>query len=538
MPPLKFKVLVTDGIDPEGIALLAADPQLQVDEVPTLPPAELLQRIGEYDALVGRSATRITPELLRAAKKIRVIGRAGVGVDNIAMDTATELGIAIINAPAGNTVAVAELMFGSLLGLLRRLPFADQTMREGEWRRSELLGGELKGRTLGIVGLGRIGSEVARRAAAFDMDIVAFDPYVAEARFQGLRVERADSLQALLAKSDVVTIHTPLTDETRGMIGKRELERLKGNAILLNLARGGIVEEGALADALRSGKLAGAALDVFEKEPLPPDDQLRGIPNLLLTPHIGASTLEAQRNVARDVCEAVRATLLGGELSRSINIAAVEGVRWEELKPALRLSERAAAVGRAILATQGNRAVQRVSVRAGAAHLGGSEALLSAAAVGVLEGVVEGDRLNVINARTLAAQRGIELSALESAPGTSDDLVEVRISAGMQEIAVAGTASATAPVRLTRIGAFHVDVQPRGTLLILTNEDVPGVIGRVGTVLGEAGINIAEYHQARLAQGGDALAAVSVDGTVSEAVQAELLKIPGVRTTTVVTFNR
>lgn len=535
---MPLKVLVTDGIDPEGIALLAADPQLQVDEVPTLPPAELLQRIGEYDALVGRSATRITPELLRAAKKIRVIGRAGVGVDNIAMDTATELGIAIINAPAGNTVAVAELMFGSLLGILRRLPFADQTMREGEWRRSELLGGELKGRTLGIVGLGRIGSEVARRALAFDMDVVAFDPYVPEARFQGLRVERAESLEALLAKCDVVTIHTPLTEETRGMIGKRELAQLKGSAILLNLARGGIVEEDALADALKSGKLAGAALDVFTKEPLAPDNALRGIPNLLLTPHIGASTLEAQRNVARDVCEAVRETLLGGELSRSINIAAVEGVRWEELKPALRLSERAAAVGRAILATQGNRAVQRVSVRVGAAHLGGSEALLSAAAVGVLEGVVEGDRLNVINARTLAAQRGIELSALESAPGTGDHLVEVRISAGMQEIAVAGTASATAPVRLTRIGAFHVDVQPRGTLLILTNEDVPGVIGHVGTVLGEARINIAEYHQARLAQGGDALAAVSVDGTVSEEVQTALLKIPGVRTTTVVTFKR
>ncbi|MEX1186270.1 MAG: phosphoglycerate dehydrogenase [Gemmatimonadaceae bacterium] len=535
---MKFKVLLTDGIDPEGVALLAADPQLEVDEVSTLPAAELIQRIGEYDALVGRSATRVTPELLRAAKKIRVIGRAGVGVDNIAMDTATELGIAIINAPAGNTVAVAELVFGSLLSLLRGLPMADRTMHAGEWRRSELLGGELKGRTLGIVGLGRIGSEVARRAAAFEMAVVAYDPYVPETRFQGLRVERADSLDSLLALSDVVTIHTPLTDETRGMVGKRELGKLKAGAIVVNLARGGIVEEDALAAALKSGRLAGAALDVFSREPLPADDPLRSAPNLFLTPHIGASTIEAQRNVARDVCAAVRETLLGGELSRSINIASVEGVRWDELKPALRLSERAAAVGRAILATQGNRAVQRVSVRAGSAHVGASEALLAAAAVGVLEGIVEGDRLNVINARTLAAQRGIELSSLESASGSADDEVEIRISAGMQEIAVAGTASPTAPVRLTRIGAFHVDVQPRGTLLILTNEDVPGVIGRVGTVLGEARINIAEYHQARLAQGGDALAAVSVDGAVGEEVRAQLLGIPGVRTATVVTFAR
>lgn len=535
---MSFKVLVTDGIDPEGIALLAADPNLEVDEVPTLPAAELLQRIGGYDALVGRSATRITPELLRAAKKIRVVGRAGVGVDNIAMDIATELGIAIINAPAGNTIAVAELVFGSLLGILRGLPFADRTMHEGEWRRSELLGGELNGRALGIVGLGRIGSEVARRALAFEMEVVAFDPYVPETRFQGLRVQRADGLQALLAHSDVVTIHTPLTDDTRGMIGKRELAKLKPGAILLNLARGGIVEEDALAEALSAGKLAGAALDVFTKEPLPADNPLRSVRNLLLTPHIGASTIEAQRNVARDVCAAVRDTLLGGELSRSINIASVEGVRWDDLKPALRLSERAAAVGRAILETQGNRAVQRVSVRAGATHVGASEALLSAAAVGVLGGVVAGDRLNVINARTLAAQRGIELSAVEALSGTSDDLIEIRISAGMQEIAVAGTSSATAPVRLTRIGAFHVDVQPRGTLLILTNEDVPGVIGRVGTVLGEARINIAEYHQARLAQGGDALAAVSVDGAVDDDVRAALLAIPGVRTATVVTFDR
>ena len=535
---MKLKVLVTDGVDPEGIALLSADPRLEVDEVPTLPPAELLARIGEYDGIVGRSATRITPELLRAAKKIRVVGRAGVGVDNIAMDTATELGIAIINAPAGNTVAVAELAFGSLLSILRGLPLADRTMREGEWRRSDLLGGELKGRTLGIIGLGRIGSEVARRAVAFEMDVVALDPYVPETRFQGLRVDRADSLGALLSRSDVVTIHTPLTDDTRGMIGKRELAKLKPGAVLLNLARGGIVDEEALAEALSGGKLAGAALDVFTREPLPPDDPLRRVPNLLLTPHIGASTLEAQRNVARDVCAAVRDTLLGGELSRSINVASVEGMRWEELKPGLRLSERAAAVGRAILATQGNRAVQRVSLRAGATHLGGTEALLSAAAVGVLHGVVAGDRLNLINARTLAAQRGIELGAVGSPPGTVDDLIEVRVSAGMQEIAVAGTASATAPVRLTRIGAFHVDVQPRGTLLILTNEDVPGVIGRVGTVLGEAHINIAEYHQARLAQGGDALAAVSVDGAVDDAVQQELLRIPGMRTTTVVSFEQ
>jgi D-3-phosphoglycerate dehydrogenase len=530
-----YRVLVTDEIDAEGVAILSAEPELVVDEVPTLAKDELLARIANYDAIVGRSATRISTDLLEKARKLKVVGRAGVGVDNIALDAATSLGIAVINAPAGNTIAVVELFFGAVISLLRHIPRAAASMQAGKWDRSSLLGSELKGRTLGIVGLGRIGGEVATRARAFGMNVIAYDPYIAQSRFEALRVQEAKSLDALLEQSNVLTVHTPLTDETTGLIGKREIARLPQRSIVVNMARGGIVDEGALLEALEN-KLLGAVVDAYEKEPLASDHPLRTLPNVLLTPHIGASTTEAQRNVAVDVCIAVRDALLSGELSRSINVADVGG-QWAEVEPALTLARRAAAVGRAILATQGTRAVQRVDIRSGSALTAARSALLASAARGLLEGTVEQERLNLINARAMAESRGIDLSTTETPTQDNPYAIEVRLSGGMQEIAIAGTAQPGALPRLTRIGAFHVDIQPRDTLLILTNNDVPGVIGRVGTLLGEAGVNIAEYHQARLAQGGQALAAVSVDGDVSEAIRESLLRLPDVSSAAVVCFH-
>jgi len=531
-----YRVLVTDEIDPEGVALLAAEPKISVDEVPTLPKEELLSRIGDYDAIIGRSATRISVDLLEKGRKLKVVGRAGVGVDNIALDTATSLGVAVINAPAGNTIAVVELFFGAVISLLRHIPRADGSMHAGRWDRSALLGSELKDRTLGIVGLGRIGSEVATRARAFGMNVIAYDPYIAQSRFDALRVQEMKSLDELLEESNVLTVHTPLTDETTGMIGKRELGRLPKQSIVVNMARGGIVDEKALLDVLNSKHLLGAVIDAYEKEPLAPDHPLRSVPNVVLTPHIGASTMEAQRNVAVDVCVAVRDALLSGELSRSINVADVGG-QWADIEPALNLARRAAAIGRAILATQGTRVVQRVDVRSGSALSAAKRALLASAARGLLEGTVEQERLNLINARAVAENRGIDLSMTETAAQDNPYSVEVRLSGGMQEIAIAGTAQPGMPPRLSRIGAFHVDIQPRDTLLILTNNDVPGVIGRVGTLLGEAGVNIAEYHQARLAQGGQALAAVSVDGDVSESIRESLLRLPDVVSAAVVCFQ-
>ena len=534
---MPYRVLVTDEVDPDGVAILASEPELQVDVLPTLPPAELADRIGAYDAFVGRSATRITEELLRKAARLRVIGRAGVGVDNIALDTATALGIAVINAPAGNTVAVAELFFGALLALFRNLPYAVASMRDGRWDRSKLLGSELKGRALGIVGLGRIGGEVATRARAFGMEVTAYDPYVAEDRFTSLRVRRAGSLDELLEAADVVTVHTPLTDETAGMIGRRELARLRPGSYVANLARGGIVDDGALVAALESGHVRGAVLDVFVAEPLPADHPLRRVPNVVLTPHIGASTAEAQRNVAVDACIAVRDALLRGDISRSINVAAIGAGEWRELQPAMMIARRAAAVARAILADSGMRAVRRLALRCGPGVVGGSGALLSSAALGVLEGVVETDRLNLINARALAEARGLELSVAESLQLGHPSSVEISLAGGMQELAVAGEAPPGSAPRLTRIGSFHVDVTPRQTLIVLTNNDVPGVIGRVGTLLGDGGVNIAEYHQARLQQGGEALAAISVDDPVTEEVRRSLLQLPDVLSATIVSFR-
>ncbi len=534
---MPYRILVTDDIDPEGVALLTAEPQFDIDEVPTLPKQELLERIPDYDAIIGRSATRISTDLLQRATRLRVVGRAGVGVDNIDIRTATSLGIAIINAPAGNTVAVAELFFGSVIGLLRFLPRANASMRDGRWDRSQFLGRELKGKTLGIVGVGRIGSEVARRARVFGMDVVGYDPYIPEERFRALQIRCTEGLDHLLGGADIVTVHTPLSDETRGLIGRPQLGRMKPGAILVNMARGGIVDEPALIAAIESGHLGGAVLDVYPSEPLAADSPLRSLPNVVLTPHIGASTAEAQRNVAVDTCRAVRDALIEGELSRSINIAAGADRSWGELQPTLLVVQRAAAVARAILADQGLRALRRVTLRCGPRTIGSSGVLLSAAAVGVLEGTVESERLNLINARAIAESRGLELAIAESEQLGHPEAVEVSLAGGMQELVVAGLATEDFPPRLTRIGAFLVDVPVRQTLIVLTNRDVPGVIGRVGTLLGNAGVNIAEYHQARLAQGGEALAAVSIDGTVNEEVRRKLLELADVHTATIVNFR-
>jgi D-3-phosphoglycerate dehydrogenase len=531
------RILVTDDIDADGVAVLTAQPGFQVDEVPTLSREQLLERIGEYDALIGRSATRLPAEVLRRGERLRVIGRAGVGIDNIDLDAATTLGVAVINAPAGNTVAVAELFFGALIGLLREIPRAATSMHEGRWDRAQFPGRELRRRRLGIVGVGRIGSEVAQRALAFGMQVTGYDPYITDQRFETLRIERAPTLDALLTDADVLTIHTPLTEETRGLIGRRELLRLPSQAVVVNLARGGIVDEAALAAALTAGHVSGAVIDVFEQEPLRPDHPLRTTPHVLLTPHLGASTMEAQRNVAVDVCEAVRDALLTGDLSRTINMAGMGAASWRDLPSGLFLARRAATAARAILAGQGAPAIQRLSVRCSQEFAEVTPALLAAAAAGVLDGILDTDRLNLINARALAEARGIELSVSVSSSLGQAHALQVSVSGAMKEIAVAGVATPGLAARLTRIGGFHIDVSPRQTLVILTNHDVPGVIGRVGTLLGNASVNIAEYHQARLAQGGEALAAIAVDGSVDESVRQQLLTLPDVLSATIVRFR-
>lgn len=532
-----FNVLVTDEVDPEGVELLRAQPGFTVDERPTTPWRELLDVIGDYDAIVGRSATQVPGELLRRARRLQVIGRAGVGTDNIDIPAATTLGIAVINAPAGNTVSVAELFFGSLIALVRHLPDAFSSMRDGRWDRSALLGTELRGRTLGIIGLGRIGGEIALRARAFGMPLIAFDPYIAAERFERLQVTRCDTLDALLRTADVVTIHTPLNDETRGMIRSRELELLKDGAVIANLARGGIIDEADLGAELSRNRLRGALLDVFSKEPLAGEHPLRSAPRVVLTPHLGASTAEGQRNVSVDVCAAIRDALLSGELSSALNVAAGERGAWLEFHDAMLLARRAAAMARALLADRGARAVSQLTLRLGSKLVHADNLMLSSAAIGVVEGVVEGTRLNVVNARAQAESRGIALSVAPTVSTDQPYLMQVTVRSDGDEMSVDAVAAPGASPRIRRIGEFVVDVSPRRTMLVLTNADVPGVIGRVGTLLGDASVNIAEYHQSRTSQGGNALAAITVDGTIDAQLRRRLLASPDVRSVTVLNFT-
>jgi D-3-phosphoglycerate dehydrogenase len=522
----RFRVLVTDEVDPEGLAHLRSHPDIEVHEKPTRPLAEVIAEIGEYDAFVGRSATRVTRELLQAGDRLKVIGRAGVGVDNIDLPTATELGIAVINAPGGNTVSVAELAFGVLLSLVRNIHTAVESMKGGRWDRSRLGGSELRGRTLAIIGLGRIGTEMARRARAFGMTMVAFDPYVPPGRFEELGVERMERLSDALDRADVLTVHTPLTAETIGMIGAPELARLGRGAIVLNLARGGIVAEDALSDALASGRVAGAALDVFTAEPLAADHPLRAVPNLILTPHLGASTTDAQRSVSIEACSSVRDALLTGDLSAAINAAGVGGAGWGELRPLLALADRLGRLGRALLPGP----VTALELRyTGPRGEHAPRPLLLSALQGTLRDVVDRRAINLVNVLHVATERGIETASTHVAGrGELGEEVELRLEAGDRIIRVAGALLGETHGRIVRVGAFRVDVAPRGTLVVLRNRDVPGVIGRVGTLLGEAGVNIAEYHQARLQVGGEALAAITVDGRVPAEVQQQLAELPEV----------
>ncbi|HET7275327.1 MAG TPA: phosphoglycerate dehydrogenase [Longimicrobiaceae bacterium] len=525
MDEVRFRVLVTDDVDPEGIAILRAAPAIEVIERPTRPAPEVIDEIANYDALIGRSATRISHELLDAGARLRVVGRAGVGVDNVDIERATELGIAVINAPGGNTISVAELTFGVLISILRNVHTAAASMRDGAWARSALGGTELRGRTLAVIGLGRIGGEVARRARTFGMRVISFDPYVSPSRFDELGVESAATLNDALDAGDVLSLHVPLTSETRGMIGAAELARLRPGSIVLNLARGGIIVEDALVEALQSGHVAAAGLDVFAHEPLEADSPLRTLPNVLLTPHLGASTGEAQRSVAIEACTAVRDALLTGDLSAALNAGLVGGGGWGELRPLLDLAERLGRLGRALLPG----GLSAIELRYSGPREEAPRPLLLAALQGALRDIVDRRAINLVNAQHVAAERGIE-TAWTRVSGHAElgEEIELRLESGDGGIRIGGALLGEAHGRITRIGAFRVDIAPRGTLVVLRNHDVPGVIGRVGTLLGEAGVNIAEYHQARLQAGGEALAAVSVDGKLDPEVLERLTRLPEV----------
>jgi len=520
----EWTVVVADRVSLPGLGALLDDARFAVVQAAGWEPEDFEEALAGAAGLVVRSATRVDDALLAKAPRLKVVGRAGVGVDNIDLEAATARGVAVLNAPAGNTVSAAELTLALVLSTLRRIAAADASVRAGEWSRGRFAGVELRGKTLGLVGAGRIGGEVARRARAFGAKVTAYDPWLSDDRAEEIGVTRVE-LDALVASADIVSLHVPLTETTRGMIGAEQIRSMKSGAFLINVARGGIVDEDALAAALADGHLGGAALDVYTGEPLSAGSPLREAPNLVLTPHLGASTAEAQERVAGEIAEAVRAALVDGDLSRALNAPAIGGEALRRLRPVLDL-------GRLVGVLAGRIAtgpVRRVEVRYAGAHEDVLRPLASYVTMGLVGVAVGEDRVNFVNAVHLAESRGIEISR-QHLVRRSDytEFVEARVRTEEGTSSVAGALLGDQHPRIVRIDDYHVDVTPRGSLIILRNRDVPGVIGRVGTRLGEAGLNIAEYHQARRSQGGEALAAIAVDGEVDRELLESLRGVPEV----------
>jgi D-3-phosphoglycerate dehydrogenase / 2-oxoglutarate reductase len=509
------KILVADPLAEDGLERLRRAGEVTV--VSKLAESELIRRIPEFDALVVRSETRVTAPIIEAGSKLRVVGRAGVGVDNIDVPAATRRGILVVNAPRGNIVAAAEHTIALLFALARWVPQADASVKRGEWTRQRFTGTEVRGKTLGVIGLGNVGSEVAKRAHGLEMDVIAFDPVVSIERAELFNVALV-SLNDLLERADFVTLHVPLVESNRNLVGGRELARMKPTARLINTARGGIVDEKALCDALRSGKLAAAAADVFETEP-PGENPLLALPNFIATPHIAASTTEAQVSVAFDVAEEV-AAVLAGDLPRfAVNAPALPPEELVYLRPFADLTERLAALhaqlfgGRVSaieLDFEGELAEHDVSL------------LTSAAIKGLLQPFTE-ERINAVNARLIAGNRGIRLVERRSRSHSSyASLITLR----MQEHEIAGTVL-TGELRAVRIDSFRVDLVPEGRFLVSRHEDRPGVVGKVGSILGEHDVNIASMQVGRDAPRGNAMMILAVDDRVAPDLLARLREVGG-----------
>jgi D-3-phosphoglycerate dehydrogenase len=509
------KILVADPLAEDGLERLRRAGEVTV--VSKLGESELIQRIPDFDALVVRSETRVTAPIIEAGNRLRVVGRAGVGVDNIDVPAATRRGILVVNAPRGNIVAAAEHTMALLFSLARWVPQADASVKRGEWNRQKFLGTEIRGKTLGVIGLGNVGSEVAKRAHGLEMDVVAFDPVVSVERAELFNVALV-SLSDLLERSDFVTIHVPLVDSNRNLIGVAQLAHMKPTARLINTSRGGIVDEVALHEALRSGRLAAAASDVFENEP-PGESPLLALPNFIATPHIAASTVEAQVSVAFDVAEEV-AAVLAGDLPRfAVNAPALPPEELVYLRPFTDLTERLAALhvqlfgGRVSvieLDCEGELAEHDVNL------------LVAAAIKGVLQPFTE-ERINAVNARLIAGNRGIKLVERRSRSHSSyASLVTVR----MQEHEIAGTVL-MGELRAVRIDSFRVDLVPEGRFLVSRHEDRPGVVGRVGSILGEHDVNIASMQVGRDAPRGNAMMILAVDDRVAPDLLARLRDVAG-----------
>jgi len=531
-----MKILVTDKIAERGLDLLRGE-GWTIEEVPPKDTAAIKKALAGATAWILRSGTQVTTTLLEAAPQLKVIGRAGIGVDNIDLEAATRRGILVMNTPGGNAVSVAEHTFALLLALARRVPAADQSTRAGEWRKNEFAGLELKGKTLGLVGLGRIGQEVARRALVFEMQVIAHDPFVAAALARDLGVELV-ALDDLLARADFLSLHATLTPETQHLLNRERLARSKRGIRILNTARGELVDEAALAEALQSGQVAGAALDVFAGEP-PRDSPLLKLPNVIATPHIGGSTAEAQEEVGWRIAQQVRDYLKDGVVRNAVNLPTLSAEEYRRLKPYLELAERLGA-----FAAQVAGPMLRVSLRyAGEVGELNTQLLRNAVLKGILARVVS-EPANLVNAQTLAAERGLTIEETHVRREQSRSLgipntLGVTLHSNGEQFSVEGTVLHGAALRILAVDDIEIEAPLEGTLIFMRNRDVPGVIGQIGTLLGGRNINIASFALGRREQSGsmgslgrrggaEAVAIVRVDGAVPEPVLAALRGIPAV----------
>ena len=509
-----MRILVAEPIAPEGIALLRE--HHDVDERPGLGPDELCALLPEYDALVVRSQVQVDAAMIAAGARLQVIGRAGVGVDNVDLEAATRAGITVVNAPTGNTIAAAEQTLALLYAVARRIAPADASLRRGEWKRAQFTGLELRGRTLGIVGLGKIGQAIAARAAAMEMTVLASDPFVT-AEQAGHHGAELVSFDELIARADVVSLHVPLTRTTRGLIDAAQLARMKPGAILLNVARGGLIDEAAVAEALRSGHLGGAGVDVFDEEP-PTGSPLLDAPNTVLTPHLGASTNEAQVAVAAEIADQILDVLAGRSARYAVNSPLLTPETARVLAPYLPLAE---ILGRfyAQFARTGTRTLT-LEIAGDLAAVDGTP--LTAA---VLRGLLETsttERVNLVNAAALAKARGITVVERKTPDaGAFSALLTLSGEAGGRTSTVAGTVAAGEP-RLTRLNEYRLDMEPAPVMLITHHHDRPGTVGRIGLMLGEADVNISAMHLGRSAPRADAFMVLALDEDVPAGVAEQI----------------
>ncbi len=521
------RVLVSDPLAEEGLVILRA--AVDVDVKTGLSEDELCKIIGDYDALLVRSGTDVNAKVIEAAKKMKFIGRAGVGVDNIDVDAATRKGIIVANAPEGNTLAATEHTMAMMLSLARNIPQANASLKKKEWKRSKFMGVELNEKILGIVGFGRIGRELAKRAIALDMKVVAYDPFITQERAAQLGVEMM-SMDDLFKVADVITVHTPLIAETKHIVNTRSIATMKDGVRIINCARGGIIDEKALYDAIRSGKVAGAALDVFETEP-PTDSPLLTLDQVIVTPHLGASTVEAQLNVAVSVARQCIEVLRGGSAKYVVNAPMVPPDQAEILAPYAQLAEK---MGRFVIQTAGGRLASVELIYGGelSAYAGSMKYVTRLALKGLLDPVLQ-QPVNIVNADFIARERGIAVSETVTQESSGfKNLITIKIKTDKGEESVAGTVFFKGRSRIVAVGGYTMDMIPEGYVIVSRHLDKPGVIGRASTILGKKNINIAGMQVGRINPGEQAIMVLNVDSEVPADVMEEIRAMPGIFTAT------